>query len=54
MRAEWRSVRRGSGGLCVTVVGTKERHAWCAGRVDLVQEVTVLIIVMILVLELSF
>ena len=39
MRAEWRSVWRGSGGLCVTVGGTKERHWWCAGRVDLEQEV---------------
>ena len=39
MRAEWRSVWRGSGGLCVTVGGTKERHWWYAGRVDLEQEV---------------
>ena len=39
MRAEWRSVWRGSGGLCVTVAGTKERPWWCAGRVGLVQEV---------------
>ena len=29
MRAEWRSVWRGSGELCVTVGGTKERHMWC-------------------------
>ena len=41
MRAEWRSVWRGSGELCVTVGGTKERHWWCAGRVDLEQEVEV-------------
>ena len=39
VRAEWRSVWRGSGGLCVTVGGAKERHWWCAGRVDLEQEV---------------
>ena len=39
MRAEWRSVWRGSGGLCVTVGGTKERHWWYAGRVDLEKEV---------------
>ena len=39
VRAEWRSVWEDSGGLCVTVVGTKERHWSCAGRVDLVQEV---------------
>ena len=39
VRAEWRSVWRGSGGLCVTVGGTKERPWWYAGRVDLEQEV---------------
>ena len=34
VRAEWRSVWRGSGGRCVTVGGAKERHWLCAGRVD--------------------
>ena len=38
MRAEWTSVWRGSGGLCVTVGGIKERHVWCAGRLDLEKE----------------
>ena len=42
VKAEWRSVWRGSGGLCVTVGGTKERHWWCAGKVDLEQEVITL------------
>ena len=39
MRAEWRSVWRGSGGLCVMVGGAKERQLLCADRVDLEQEV---------------
>ena len=39
VRGEWRSVWRGSGELCVTVGGVKERHWWCADKVDLVQEV---------------
>ena len=39
VRAEWRSVWRGSGGLCVTVGGAKERLWWYAGRVDLEKEV---------------
>ena len=39
VRAEWRSVWRDSGGLCVTVGGAKGRHWWCAGRVDLEKEV---------------
>ena len=39
VRAEWRSVWRGSGGLCVTVSGAKERHWWCASRVDLKKKV---------------
>ena len=34
MRGEWRSVWGDSGGLCVTVGGTKQQHWWCAGRVD--------------------
>ena len=40
MKAEWRS---GGGvlGDCVTVGGDKERHWWCAGRVDLEQEVVI-------------
>ena len=41
LRAEWRSVWRGSGGLCVTVVGTKERHLLRAGRVDMQQGVRI-------------
>ena len=44
MKAEWRSVWRGSGGLCVTVGGTKERHVWCAGRLDMEKEVRTLIL----------
>ena len=39
MRAEWRSVCRGSGGLCVMVGGAKERQLLCADRVDLEEEV---------------
>ena len=39
MRAEWRSVWRGSGAPCATVGGAKERHWWCAGRVDLEEKV---------------
>ena len=39
MRAEWRSVCRGSGALCVMVGGAKERQLLCADRVDLEQKV---------------
>ena len=34
MRAEWRSVWRGSGGLCVTVGGIKERHVHVVCRLS--------------------
>ena len=43
VRAEWRSVWEGSGGLYVTVGGTKKRHWWCAGREGLGQEVRMFI-----------
>ena len=33
---------RGSGALCVTVGGAKEKHWWCAGRVDLEKEVGIM------------
>ena len=39
MRAEWRSVWRGSGGPCVTACLGEKRQWWYAGRVDLEQQV---------------
>ena len=39
VKAEWRSVWRGSGGLCVTVGGAKERQLLCVDKVDLEREV---------------
>ena len=39
MRAEWRSVWKGSGGRFVMVGGAKERQLLCADRVDLEQKV---------------
>ena len=35
--AEWRSVRRASGGLCVTVGGDRRRQRLCAARWDIVE-----------------
>ena len=32
LRAEWRSVWKGSGGLCVTVVGGQKKHLLCASN----------------------
>jgi len=32
LRAEWRFVWKGSGGLCVTVVGGQKRHLLCASN----------------------
>ena len=45
MRAEWRSVWKGSGGLCVTVDLEEKRQLLCVDRVDLEQEVGMLPIV---------
>ena len=42
MRAEWRSVWKGSGGLCVTLDLGEKRQLLCVNRVDLEQEVGML------------
>ena len=37
MRAEWRSVWKGSGGLRATVGGDRRRQWLCAARVDIME-----------------